>query len=89
MVHCVNLAKQALAEDAPDSLFRLAEAINTAADCFFQWGLISESLQHHMQTLFDAGALAVKPTGSGGGGFVVSLWENPPPTHLPIEFIAV
>lgn len=84
----VQLAKQALATDTPDSLSHLAEAINIAANCFLQWGLISESLQHHMQLLFDAGAVAVKPTGSGGGGFVISLWENPPP-KIPIEFITV
>lgn len=88
MENCVKLAIHALAEDTPDSLTQLAEAINTAADCFLQWGLISESLQQHMNTLLDAGAVAVKPTGSGGGGYVVSLWENPP-TNMPFELIVI
>ena len=68
-------AKTALEKPEPDSLQKLAQAINTARDCFQQWGLISTPLQQHMQMLQDKGALAVKPTGSGGGGYVVSLWD--------------
>lgn len=57
---------------------QLTKAINSAAECFLQWGLITASLQQHMQMLRDAGAIAVKPTGSGGGGFVISLWQDTP-----------
>lgn len=71
-------AKTALKINEPKSLHNLAEAINKAMDCFQQWGLISKPLQQHMQSLLNKGALAVKPTGSGGGGYVVSLWEKPP-----------
>lgn len=56
----------------------LANAINKAAHCFQQWNLISPSLQQHMQILRDAGAIAVKPTGSGSGGYVLSLWNDAP-----------
>ena len=69
-----------------ENVSQLATAINTAAECFQQWGLISTSLQHHMQTLRNAGAIAVKPTGSGGGGYVISLW-NDTPCNTPIDFI--
>lgn len=72
-------AKQALAENRPDSFVKLSTAIQQAADCFQQWGLVSETLQQHMQMLRDAGAIAVKPTGSGSGGYVASLWEKTPP----------
>lgn len=81
-------AQIALEQKGPNSLTDLAQAIQQSADCFRQWGLVSETLQQHMQMLLDMGALAVKPTGSGGGGYVVSLWENPTPT-LPIEFITI
>lgn len=89
MADCVSLARAALETQSPNAPMVLADAMNSAADCFQQWGLVSESLQRHMQNLRDAGAIAVKPTGSGGGGYVVSLWEALPPAELHIDFIAV
>jgi len=80
MAKSVAQASKALAQ--PDANELLAGAITSAADCFEQWGLVSESLHHHMLKLRKAGALAVKPTGSGGGGYVVSLWEMAPPAML-------
>lgn len=79
MEQSVQLAITALANDSIKARTQLAEAISLAEHCFQQWGLISESLQLHMLTLKNAGAIAVKPTGSGSGGFVVSLWENASP----------
>ncbi len=76
MVESVQLAREALEQNTPDRQERLAYAINLAGDCFQQWGLVSERLQQHMQALKNKGAIAVKPTGSGGGGFVVSLWDT-------------
>ena len=43
---------------------------------------MSEGLQQHMNHLLSSGAIAVKPTGSGGGGFVLSLWEKRPRDEL-------
>lgn len=70
------LARDALEQYSPISLPTLISAIESAADCFAQWNLINPALQRHMQTLRNEGALAVKPTGSGGGGYVVSLWGS-------------
>lgn len=84
----VMKANLALNKNPKDGLVSLADAIQKASNCFKQWGLISETLEKHMQKLLDLGAIAVKPTGSGGGGFVVSLWEKPP-TRMSIELIAV
>ena len=67
---------------------QLANAINTASDCFRQWGLVSHDLHEHMQALRSAGAIAVKPTGSGGGGYVLSLW-NDIPANTQIELITI
>ncbi|MBI2786709.1 MAG: mevalonate kinase [Legionella longbeachae] len=87
MVDAVEEAKNALEQGKEDALPSLVLAINKAADCFIQWGLVSESLQQHMNRLMANGALAVKPTGSGGGGFVLSLWDKQPPKDL--ELMAV
>lgn len=73
----VQKACEALSQFTNHSLEKLTRAIHLASDCFQRWGLISESLQHHMSLLQNAGAIAVKPTGSGGGGFVLSLWDKP------------
>jgi mevalonate kinase len=89
MASCVVKAQEALEKNTPNSQTMLAEAINTAADCFQQWGLVSESLQQHMQNLREAGAIAVKPTGSGGGGYVVSLWARGKTPQVTTELIAI
>jgi mevalonate kinase len=74
MQEAVKKAYTALTQNTKTAKNDLASAINQAANCFDQWGLINPELHKHMQHLLDAGAVAVKPTGSGGGGFVISLW---------------
>lgn len=76
MERSVQEAQEALESNTPVARKKLENAINNAGDCFHKWGLISESLQNHILKLKNAGAIAVKPTGSGGGGFVLSLWEK-------------
>lgn len=74
MSDSVDTARLALLEDNTNSRSLLVNAIQKAHDCFQQWGLITPSLKKHIQSLYDKGALAAKPTGSGGGGMVMSLW---------------
>lgn len=78
MFDSVLQARNALERDTSESKALLADAMNRAAGCFYDWGLVSGELQHHMNELKNAGAIAVKPTGSGGGGHVVSLWDENP-----------
>lgn len=89
MQACVSKARLNLEYNEPESLLNLATAIKEAATCFQEWGLVSMQLKQHMQTLMDYGALAVKPTGSGKGGFVISLWDTPPPPTILTNLIAV
>lgn len=88
MYQAVEKARLALESAEPHSLLSLQEAIQESAACFKEWGLVSNTLQCHMELLSNSGALAVKPTGSGEGGYVLSLWDKPPPA-LPFEFISL
>lgn len=88
MGDCVLKAVEILSNNPMEEL-KLIEVINQASSCFEQWGLVTNELQQHMKKIKSAGALAVKPTGSGEGGFVISLWPKNfnPPCLENIEFI--
>lgn len=76
MKSSVMLAKHALGLNPQTGLPLLKEAIEQAASAFLQWGLVTPTLKTQMEDLMKAGALAVKPTGSGNGGFILSLWPH-------------
>jgi mevalonate kinase len=61
----------------------LKNAIDQACSCYHDWGLINGALKDHIALLSQYGAMAIKPTGSGGeGGHVLSLWSMPIPVEL-------
>ncbi len=76
MKQATSLCKKALLENSNESFSVLKTALDLGADCFSQWGLITPALKFHLQELKASGAVAIKPTGSGGGGFVLSLWDH-------------
>jgi mevalonate kinase len=85
MTKASNLAETALSD--PEGFGLLAESIAMAGDCFQRWGLTSGALQDHLDLLARSGAVAVKPTGSGNGGYVLSLWRESVPVLSGIEMI--
>ncbi len=89
MADSVLTAERALALDEKQGLPLLVNAMQKAMNCFEQWGLMKGSLQIHGQQLLDAGAMAIKPTGAGGGGYVLSLWREKPNANIPFELIPV
>lgn len=90
MREAVEMAERALTFASGDDGFDLlAEAINKARTCFEHWGLASGEIGSHIQLLVNHGAYAVKPTGSGDGGYVLSLWRKPPPKDLAPILIPV
>lgn len=90
MEKSVLLAKDALSMNEKQGLMHLAEAINHARECFNQWGLIDNKLQAQIDSLFAHGAIAVKPTGSGAGGYILSLWKEKPAIEtIPCKLIPV
>lgn len=87
MANSVLKIEHALDLNEAEGLLQLAAAINQANQCFKQWGLITPELESHVENLLTNGALAVKPTGSGSGGYVLSLWREPPPADFPYEML--
>jgi mevalonate kinase len=78
MHEATQMARHALHEfaDHPErSLENLAKAMNLAQNCFETWGLITPELMTQKQELLKQGALAVKLTGAGLGGFWIALWK--------------
>ncbi|MFZ3231079.1 MAG: hypothetical protein WA160_12805 [Pseudobdellovibrio sp.] len=61
--------------------------LNQAHSCFYDWGLVNQVVKNHEKLLLESGALAVKLTGSGAGGFMLSLW-NEIPKNLAIPLIS-
>lgn len=66
----------------------MIRAINQARSCFEQWGLTEGALDREMANLQSLGALATKPTGSGCGGYVLSLWPQEPPESIRSQLIS-
>lgn len=68
--------------DSEKGFETLKMAILMAQECFLEWGLVPSSVQDHIRMLYRSGATAVKMTGSGQGGFVLSLWSQAPAHNL-------
>lgn len=78
MHQATQTAKEAMrifADDPDKALAMLAQSLNQAQECYEKWGLITPELMTQKQELLKQGALAVKLTGSGLGGFWIALWK--------------
>lgn len=62
-------------------------SIQQAQECFRDWGLITDCLDQAMNSLSQQGCLALKPTGSGKGGFLIGLWpdHHHPKNAIPLQ----
>lgn len=85
----VEKSIQALALDQERGLPMLIDAQKAAASCFSSWSLVPETMENTMKDLYKAGALAVKPTGSGGGGFILSLWPSGTVPQTSFDLLSV
>jgi mevalonate kinase len=61
---------------AEEGLESLVRAMNLARGCFQGWDLVPPQIQKLEAELLKQGALAVKLTGAGAGGYVVALWKG-------------
>ncbi len=67
----------------------LKRSIDKANECFEEWELADGELGRHLAWLRESGAIAVKPTGSGGGGYALSLWRERPSKEIEERLIPV
>ncbi|MCE3010902.1 MAG: hypothetical protein LW875_09850 [Proteobacteria bacterium] len=89
MNEATALAENALKQNSEKGFKELSEAITQAGSCFYQWGLCTGAVKAHLDDLKDLGAKAVKLTGSGNGGYALSLWQEPPPDRVLQNLIPV
>lgn len=81
MREAVQVCESAFARDPNDKsiiLDQLKQGLALANACFSEWGLCVGMLADHIEKLKNHGAVAVKPTGSGKGGYALSLWSKKP-----------
>ncbi len=82
MSYASQLTIKALQKNPTNGLPLLIEALQTAYLCFQQWSLVPDTVKKHIDQCQKEKAIASKPTGSGGGGHVLSLFN-----HLPSQVI--
>ncbi|MBM93180.1 MAG: hypothetical protein CMF51_00305 [Legionellales bacterium] len=85
MREAVDQAMKALQGHASQDTFdQLAQAMRLGQRCFERWGLVPREVESSIQSLYDAGAAAVKLTGAGGACCQISLWQTAPPVSLAL-----
>lgn len=89
MNQAVITALTALQDPSSQALFLLKQAFDLAQECFVEWGLIPPKIAEEIAILQSRGAIAVKPTGAGNGGSILSLWREEPDDELRKELMPV
>src|SRR5690606_21955259 len=83
MQESVKICMQALSqENQQQGLALLVEGLGLGQDCFEKWGLVPKEVNDAISKLKESGAIQCKLTGSGGGGYLLSLWKEKPPAEI-------
>jgi mevalonate kinase len=80
MGHAVRASMEGLVNfdqgQAAPGLQRIAQGMKLAQECFYSWMLVPGEARRIEESLLAQGALGVKMTGAGGGGYIVALWKD-------------
>lgn len=76
-----------LMESSEKSFDLLRKSFSLGQDCYTQWGLVPENVSQSIKKLKSYGAIECKLTGSGGGGYILSLWDESPSSEILKELI--
>ncbi len=87
MRESVRLAEEALKMEEEQGFLQMKKSMELGKSCFERWGLTEGLLNQHMEWLLSHGASAVKPTGSGNGGYVLSLWPREASAMVQTELL--
>lgn len=88
MEKSVEACKEALLTDySSESYHKILESIELAAECFEQWDLWTPEMKAKEVWMKQNGAQAIKPVGSGGGGYLLGLWKELPPENIYDQLI--
>lgn len=77
MAQATTQALAALSEPVTLGLERTAQSMVLSMEAYRRWGLIPDAIEQQAQSLKSQGALGVRLTGAGLGGFLVALWPHP------------
>lgn len=89
MKEAVRCMEESLSQGQEAALDKFLVGMNKAKECFVNWDLLDGGVQEKMKEIESLGALAVKPTGSGNGGYILSCWKGLPPKVDGLDFIPV
>lgn len=87
-----NLIKKALlTPPTKRSIICIQQALELSNQCYKQWNLSPSKVIESQKKLHSFGALSSTPTGSGNGGYILSLWPKKPEITkmLDLELIPV
>lgn len=89
MSESVTQFKKLMGDRNPNDIAAWTSTMELAHSCFEDWKLVPLEAKNHIESLKQMGAVACKMTGSGGGGFILSLWNQEASVNQNMDLIPI